>query len=380
MKKIWIQIFTGGLQGQKQNAQAIIEALTCYADAFAIHGVIMGWCHEPLLYEAVSVFLKERGTKQYLWLPVLSEIGTLVPMMPVIGLDGLPLRNYELKIGESFAFYCPQTPDIVEKVLSAFDQLYPQGGYEGVFLDKIRYPSASVGFEAFGTCLCQRCQADMADQNLPVESIKEALKALVESRDYTQFVSSDAEGNLHYPSEALSLFFAYREKTISALLLQLASHFKERGLEVGLDFFAPFFALPLGQSLDHLLDHVAFIKPMYYRKTFAPAGLPFELSALSPHKTLSELQTWLHDFGYAGSDEVYEDQEMLSSMEEFKKPEKIFFGFEVNAIEGVSQSDANYVRRNLKILEASKVGGVVLSWDLMHFPQGTEQLIKGLLE
>jgi len=73
MKKIWIQIFTGGLQGQKQSPKDIIEALTGYADAFDIHGVIMGWCHEPVLYEAVSDFLKERGIKQYLWLPVLYQ-------------------------------------------------------------------------------------------------------------------------------------------------------------------------------------------------------------------------------------------------------------------------------------------------------------------
>ncbi len=47
-------------------------------------------------------------------------------------------------------------------------------------------------------------------------------------------------------------------------------------MKIGIDTFSPFISYFTGQDLEKLQEVADFIKPMMYRTTKAPAGLPFE--------------------------------------------------------------------------------------------------------
>lgn len=51
-------------------------------------------------------------------------------------------------------------------------------------------------------------------------------------------------------------------------------------MKVGVDTFAPFIAYFVGQDIEKISELVGFVKPMMYRITQGPAGLPLEIDSL----------------------------------------------------------------------------------------------------
>lgn len=71
-----------------------------------------------------------------------------------------------------------------------------------------------------------------------------------------------------------------KAEDIAGALKPVTRYFRQRGMKVGMDTFAPYLAYFAGQDMKLLASMADFIKPMMYRITNAPAGMPFETDCL----------------------------------------------------------------------------------------------------
>lgn len=80
-----------------------------------------------------------------------------------------------------------------------------------------------------------------------------------------------------FKNKDLDNYFKFKNEVIYNKVKEITEHIKEKGMKVGFDIYAPNISYLFGQDINRLSEIADFIKPMYYRRTFAPAGIPFEL-------------------------------------------------------------------------------------------------------
>ena len=154
-------------------------------------------------------------------------------------------------------------------------------------------------------------------------------------------------------------YFKAKGHVVSHAVAAVADRFRERGLEVGMDLYAPFMAPFVGQDYAILAQHADFIKPMLYRQTFAPAGMGFEYDLL--RKAVP---------GAEGYPELAMDVEFLDSQLKAMEPYACgkYPGIEINYRKGVVPTSPEYVTESLDAVMAHKFNGAVLSWNVMEAP------------
>ena len=155
-------------------------------------------------------------------------------------------------------------------------------------------------------------------------------------------------------------FFRAKGHIVSGAVAAIADSFHDRGLEVGMDLYAPFMAQFVGQDYDILSRHADFIKPMLYRRTLAPAGMGFE----------SELMLNAVP-GAEGYPSFEMDVDFLESQLEAMKscPCAKYPGLEINYREGIVPTSSEYVTESLDAIMRYGFDGAVLSWNIMEAPQ-----------
>ena len=116
-----------------------------------------------------------------------------------------------------------------------------------------------------------------------------------------------------------------------------------------------------------------FVKPMYYRATYAPAGIPFEIESYSksfPNKNIRDIKEnffgFINEQGSEISDK-YMENELCILKEEFNIS-NICSGLEFNKIKDIALSNQDYLERSINSFYNSGTDGIVLSWDLMRMP------------
>jgi hypothetical protein len=145
---------------------------------------------------------------------------------------------------------------------------------------------------------------------------------------------------------------------VSGAVAQIADSLHARGLEVGLDLYAPFMAPFVGQDYSILAQHADFIKPMLYRQTFAPAGMGFEYELLKKAAP-----------GALGYPCLEMSKEFLESQLEAMEPYGCgkYPGIEINYRPEVAPTSPEYVKESLQAVRAHRFGAV-LSWNIMEAP------------
>ena len=350
-----IQISTGlpGTPGVDEDA--LLRKLRAIRQAFPIAAALIGW--NPATWPSRAAdWLRGLGADVYLWLPVFSGWDDLAPL---IGLDGrLVEQPYRSAAGERFDFGCPANPANVAATLARFDQEFAGQRYDGVFLDKIRFPSFIDGLAPVLTCGCPWCAAHFGVQAPPLDGGDNPL-GLVAYRD----------GRWDVAEARVAQLFAHKAAAVTASVTALADGFRQRGYKVGLDLFAPFLSFFVGQDYAALLPLADFVKPMLYRVTNAPAGVPFEIDryaaafggsaaeiAARRTRLLQLLGTPVVDLDFANRE--------ISVAKGVRQACKVYAGFEINRTE-VALSTPAYITENLTGLAAD---GVALSWDLNSTP------------
>ena len=352
-----VQVSLGGWHQPDYTAEQIIGRIDTVSQMIPVQKVIIGWSLDKDIYRQVAEYLHDKDIRMLLWLPVFAETEEVCENSPAVDLWGQTPSNYDLAAGEGFRFNCPTDPQNVANVVAIYDKLFSDCGFDGVFLDRIRTQSFVGGVSGVMGCGCPHCVERFAAEGVDIQTVKTEY----ESRGDAFFSVSGytpAEG-FNFENPIAAAFFQAKGHIVSASVAAIADSLRSRGLEVGMDLYAPFMAPFVGQDYAILANHADFIKPMLYRQTFAPAGMGFEYDLL--RKALPAAT------GYpAFAMDVDFLHSQLKAMEPYSCGK--YPGIEINYREVVAPTSPEYISESLKAVLSHGFDGVVLSWNIMEAP------------
>jgi hypothetical protein len=308
--------------------------------------------------------------------PEWQTIGLCGERVP--GFQGLP----------EFTFVCPNKPAVQEAVQARVREVARAGQYEGLFLDRIRFPSPAADPEIGLACFCPDCQAEASREGLDLEGARRQIGALLSSPEGTWSLVRalfDAEDGAGGAGElALRALLRFRRASVSRLVAAVAREIRAAGLEVGLDCFSPALAGMVGQDLGALAGCSDWVKVMSYGHTLGPAGLPFELlglidwlarrEAMDRREAIMRLSR-ASGLGLPASAEELRDNGLSSAAlaSEVRAARRqgvtaLLAGIELVELEGIAHLAQRQVEADLRAFRGASVDGLVLSWDLWHIP------------
>ena len=276
-------------------------------------------------------FLKEicrrahaAGVKVHQWASLFSENDGAYPWEPLIGADGRRQRQNE---NGQFNFRCPASEKNVDWFIQMQKEAMQDVPFDGVFIDRVRYPWLTSGELA---CFCPDCVRRYEAAGLDVEKLPRMKDFSITGFEGDRPVFSDEE---------IRRFFDLRAQIITRAALKIKAAFGE----ISLDFFPPALAYLVGQDLRALAKEALFVKPMLYRYTDAPAGLPYEMKkAPFPMPEAEQVKQY---------EAVWPD---------------LYWGVEGGRIPPIVEMTPERIRETLELVEK---GGVCAAWAAATFPQ-----------
>ncbi len=283
-QRIIAQLVVGPAEKRRFRPDEVIAAVSLATKIAGLDSLLYWPSGEIARDQQLIDQARDLGLKVFLWLPVLADAGKDPEMgEQAVGLGGAVGQGSAGswhclgKSDESFLFACPRSRAQLETVRWRCHDELPR--YDGVFLDRIRYPPPANGLEMLGSCFCQRCLE--ADRDAPLwreqaYAVCEILKTAAD-RDLERW------GDF-YSLPGFSELAAWREsrrQAIADVVCGLAETARNMGKEVGLDLFTPALAPLVGQDYRRLGLAADWIKPMSYCHAKGPAGLPLELACLA---------------------------------------------------------------------------------------------------
>lgn len=232
----------------------------------------------------------------------------------------------------------------------------------GIPICRIRFSSFGNGFKSGMGCFCQTCCAFYSNEGVNTYTFKQLMNS-----DHKDFLVPHDRHGMHYSfkNALIDNLLLARAKLITVSVKKIARLFRQRGLEIGLDVFAPPFACLFGQDIGALADYADFIKPMMYRVTNAPAGIPYESEQMKTQlrnngcDINNRLEILWETKNLANEDCFATQLELLKTM-----PCEIYPGVEVNKVDFCATSTA-YVKRTIEAIRESGIAGCVLSWNVL---------------
>ena len=250
-----------------------------------ISHVLLGWNLPSAVVEACRQETARAGARLFRWHPLLTGDSTFVPLpeWQTVGLDGEPVPGFRGL--PEFTFVCPNRPAVREAVGHHLHDVVRRGGYNGVFLDRVRYPSPAADPARLLACFCDDCRRVAASEGLDLEAVRQRIRALLAQPErapgFIQALLGAPSPNSPDPDLApLRAFLDFRARSVTRFVEAVAGQVRAEGLAVGLDCFSPALAHMVGQDLGALAGCCDWIKVMIYGHAFGPAGLPFELMDL----------------------------------------------------------------------------------------------------
>ena len=352
-----VQVSLGGWHSPDYSAEQIIGRIDTVSQLIPVQKVIIGWSQDKDIYRRLGEYLHDKGIRMLLWLPVFAETEEVCENSPAVDLWGKVPSNYDLAAGEGFRFNCPSDPKNAANVVGIYDQLFSDCGFDGVFLDRIRTQSFVSGVSGVLGCGCPLCVERFAAEGVDIE----AVKSEYETKGDAFFSASSYEptAGFCFENPVAAAYFKAKGHVVSASVAAIADSLRSRGLEVGMDLYAPFMASFVGQDYAILADHADFIKPMLYRQTFAPAGMGFEYDLL--RKAVPDAK---------GYPDLKMDVDFLHSQLKAMEPYACgkYPGIEINYRPVVAPTSPEYISESLKAVLSHGFDGAVLSWNIMQAP------------
>ena len=352
-----VQVSLGGWHTPDYTAEQIIGRLDTVRRLIPVKKVIIGWSLEKEIYRQVGAYLHGKDIKMLLWLPVFAETEEMCENSPAVDLWGNIPANYDLAAGEGFRFNCPSDSRNAVNVVAIYDNHFSDCGFDGVFLDRIRTQSFVSGVGGVLNCGCPLCAQKFQAEGFDLNYIKTGWEQLGD--DFLSVNGYSPSQGFMFVDDGVNTYFKVKGHIVSSAVASIADSFHSRGLEVGMDLYAPFMAPFVGQDYEILARHADFIKPMLYRQTFAPAGMGFEYDLL--RKAVP---------GATGYPDFKMDLDFLHSQLEAMDPYSCakYPGIEINYREGVVPTSPEYVTESLKAVISHGFDGAVLSWNIMEAP------------
>lgn len=369
--KRYLQIFSGGFAKQEVKIEELESKLKKILKFIKIDGLIIGWYENKEFYSTLKKFLEVYGIKLYFWLPLFSELSYFEKFSEVRDYKGNEIEKFSFQEGENFEFYCPNNLKNIENIKKIFDEKISKYNVDGIFIDKIRYPAFSNGNDAIFTCFCKKCVVDMENYGIDVRELKEYIKNSFNKKNENPLgIKQYKEFKYEFKNKNLDNYFKFKNKSIFDKVEEMTNYFRKKGFEVGFDIYAPNISYLFGQDINKLNEIADFIKPMYYRKTFAPAGIPFELQKYQELYNKKAKKYLLELIGEKNLDDNISDEQMLKEIKEIsKKYKNIYIGIDFNKKDGIALSNSKYIEEVMNILHEGNSEGIVLSWDFMSIPE-----------
>ena len=378
----------------------VVERAHRAAAAAGIDVLIAGGAEIPELFQALTG--PSRAARQvYLWYAALSDYPRMLPEHRVVSFRGNPSSGWQgseswQEVGESFVFACPNNPAARSATVAALEQQLAAYAFDGVFLDKIRFPSPANGWEELCTCFCPHCRAAAAQQGLPLTEVQHLLarmpgltweKAQPAARlPQAGWLAALISGLDEAEQTLLLRFLRFRAQSITRLVEDIQAMTRRRGVRLALDLFSPGLAYLVGQDYPALAGLADWIKPMSYRYANGPAGLRLEIPqfvrGLERYLQLKPgaAQLWMkaHIPGFEDADLNALDQAgapLALIAQETRQAVAwmgavpVYMGVEAVSIPAF-QIDIQpaQVRQMISIARDTGARGIVLAWDLLQMP------------
>ena len=367
--KYTLQVFSGPWNTAYYPPEEIIKTIQGIASRIPVEKVIIGWNTDPSVYRKTGEFLHKSGIQMLIWLPVFAEVGEISEQDEALDLFGKSIPAPAGDEGAGFRFGCFSSRNNIQIVKDVFDKYFSGCGFDGVFLDRIRSQSFVSGVSGVLSCGCQRCRKAFLDRGVDIEAVRK----LYEKRGDAFFdsVSLPMNGGFRLKEKLAQRFFEVKEEIIADAANDLIHYFKDQGMIVGLDLFAPVVSRFVGQKYSLIAKNADFIKPMLYRRTDAPAGIGYEYSLLL--KNLPHVNGW---------DQLSMDKAFLNTQLESIRciPCDLYPGIEINYDEKIVRTDEEYIAESLAAIRECGCEGAALCWDVMQAPQSYIQTITEMSE
>ena len=347
--------------------------------------VILGWDLPPQLEETVAEETARHSAPLYRWHPLLaSDAGFALPKEwgpinllneAVPGFKGLP----------EFTFICPNRFDVQEWIAERIEVAATRGLFQGLFFDRMRFPSPAENPERQFTCFCKYCQRIASDSGLDLETVRRRIRSSLTDADraktFLQGLFTPTEDSL------VESFFNFRSACITRTIQFASKLARSHGLSVGLDCFSPTLTRMVGQDLYALNKSCDWIKLMTYPRVFGPAGLPFELRGLA---------AWLrrrYNLQETEAVQMVNEASSLSLTPNGLDSESIareiqrgrdagithlLAGLALVELEGIHTSTREQIQSDLKACRHAD--GLALSWDLWHIQPESLNAISATLK
>jgi len=357
--EVTVQIYAGGYKGEAVSYNLIEQKLLYAADTLPVKKVLMGWPLDKTLYEKTADLLYKKNIEFYLWFSVFSETAAVKDLKKLIDFTGRVLERDNENKKEDFFFCCPKSDRNIEKILDIFSENFYSISkcFNGVFLDKIRYPSFANSRAGRGvfSCFCPECLEFYKDKNINIDELKQ--KLLNEQK--IDIIEYYGNGKYLFKDKLMQQFFIFKSEIIYESLKKICVFFRNQNLSIGFDVFAPFLTPFTGQDVVRLSSLCDFIKPMMYRVTNAPAGLPFETKALRQYtgsKIINE--------GFLSLDSCVEEIKNLNDVSSCP----VYAGIEINKVDDIAHVDSFYIEETIRAYLNKDIHRFALSWNLLDMP------------
>jgi hypothetical protein len=378
-----------------------LEAMIHRARELAgLDGLMIWTDHDLPLYRALAQACRDCGVAPYLWFAVLADV------------QGAPLAEGDLQVrydgsrghgrigawrglgtgGEDFLFLCPNREGPLRRVLQAFERLLDEVGFEGVMLDRIRYPSAVNGFESLFGCFCPDCEREYAARSgVPLAEQREAVAAFLARLAGTQWSQAAKWGSFAslWKEAGLEELFDFKKRSITRVVRRFAELARRRGLKVGLDLYSYSLAPLVAQDYGELAGTCDWLKTMSYCHAVGPAGLPLELACLqeafaslcpglSPgeaHRLLRGLMGWRWPQSSERLLRQGLDEQTLGveldriASDPAAGAARVFAGFEAVRLPEFGVDITAEVLRRYLAQAVPRAAGLVASWNLPDIPE-----------
>ena len=357
MKTI-LQVFTGFRHEADDSPEDIIGKIAWFSSRMDVDRVIIGWSTEPSVYRKVGEFLHRQGISMLLWLPVFSGIPDSFGPDPAVDIFDSPLPAPEVDGSESFHFVCPSSRRNARIAMARYEKHFSSCGFDGVFLDRIRTQSFVSGISGVLSCACEHCRNAFLRRGVNPDDVRE----LYESRKdhFFDVASWPMNGAFVLKHPLAQRFFEAKEEMVADTVCEISAAFRSKGLIVGLDLFAPVVSRFVGQRYSLIARNADFIKPMLYRRTWAPAGVGYELSLFG--KAVPDA---------CGKISLEMDIAFLRTQLDAMKnlPCEKYPGLEINYDKEIIKTDTAYIEESLNAVETFGFEGAALCWNIMKAPQ-----------
>lgn len=362
-----IQVSMGEWSEQFYSTEDVIARIEEVTGIIPVEKVLVGWSYDNDAYKRIGEYLHGKGIQMLLYLPVFAETEEVCDNAPGVDLWGNPPTDYIVPQGSGFRFNCPWNQQNIDNIIGIYEKYFAGIDFDGVFLDRIRTQSFVCGVQGVLNCGCDECAAYYTSHGVNLQEVRSAYET--KGDKFFNVTSYDPVKGFSFEDPVAAKFFKVKGELVSGGVAKVCDYFRDKGMIVGLDLYAPLMAQFVGQDYSILAKHCDFIKPMLYRMTWAPAGIGFEYDLLK--KSIPQAE---------GYPEIDFNLDFLKGQLDAMKdlPCQKYPGIEIIYDAKLAPTTPEYIIESLNTVIDYNYEGAVVSWNIMKVPNDHIQCLNQL--